>query len=195
MNSRKIMQYASKLYQEGRRKYGADVVWSGRTTSGEPVGALEIAMDMARQHTSEDDTIIAIATKTCDSIIEEHSIDIVYDNDSGAGRAIEYNLATMQSAKAWIEGEINNAIKDYGYHITATILSDVSGTLRARFREIIRITYDEDVNFEFYAKYGEEFEPEFNGQSRDSCDWLLSLFHSTGTALYTKFVQLRGIVS
>lgn len=194
MNIYKVTQYASKIYQEGKKKYGNDVTWRGRTEEGKAVGALDIAIDMAKQHTSEDDEIINSTISLIDKLSKSCYIDHYYDNNENSGRILEYNKESMENAANWIKTRvITPAINDLGYHIVAEILKEAATLIRDRFKEIIRITYDEEVNFEFYSVTNETSER--NGESIEATDWLISLFNSSATPIYNSFVQLRGLMT
>lgn len=191
MNLIKVTQYARNIRLKAAAKFGgkaSDYAWRGRDKEGNPVGALDIALDEARQHTSEDEAVI----KTIEKYIEKQSQDYTYNTSPVVN--------TFKNTGHWMQEIVSSAVEDLGYHIVANILRESLDKVRVLIKQIIHIIYDPTVNIDFYRERKDLLDHEKvieeNGTAKPATDEFLELMQQQdATRIYEKFVQMRGIVS
>ena len=191
MNLIKVTQYARNVRLKAAAKFGgkaSDYAWRGRDEEGNPVGALDIALDEARQHTSEDEAVI----KTIEKYIVKQSQDYTYNT-----RPV---VNTFKNTGNWTQKIISSAIEDLGYHIVANILRESLDKVRVLIKQIIHIIYDPEVNIDFYNEHEDLLDNdkviEENGTAESATDEFLELMmQENATKIYKNFIQMEGIAS
>ena len=191
MNLIKVTQYAHNIRLKAAEKFGgkvSDYAWRGRDKEGNPVGALDIALDEARQHTSEDEAVI----KTIEKYVEKQSQDY--------RRSVRPIVNTYKNTATWVQEIISSAIEDLGYHIVASVLKESLTEVKVLIKQIIHIIYDPDVNVDFYKENKDLLEDdkviEEKGKAKTATDEFLELMlQQNATQIYTKFVKMEGITS